>query len=576
MLVTIAVVSAVIISSVIGFVFVKIIEPKPSLVVQPKLVVAPSILDFGKLEQGVKLTLPVSISNTSGQQLSWTVTEDTGSTTWLAIQTRSATIEAEGHQLDEVTVDTSHLSLGNISALLTINSYGVKAQVTVRVDVLRPGSPKLNIFPTSLNFSTDTTATTVPQQTILVINGGTMILKWQVNAGDARWLTLDKNSKTIRVLQPGGKQVINVAVMKGLSPGIYAATVTITSNDVDQRVPVSLVVISPVPSPGTPTSGITTSVPGSPRLAVTPASITFNNVVQGATATQQVAVRNSGGQALNWNLDRTSLPGWLSVDTNSGTVQHGNSQTINVTANASDLSPGSYSATLNFSSSGGKAPVPVTLTVSATPPAPAQIAVSSNSLDFGAMDPGTTKTLQENISNNGGQLLSWNVDNASLPSWLSVDTNSGTVQAGNSTTINVTANTSSLSPGPYSAALNFTSNGGNAQVQVTLTINALPVMGVSPNPLDFGTVTSGNTATLQEMVNNSGGQPLIWSLDTSSLPSWLTVDTSSGTIQAGNSTTINLIATTAALSPGPYSATLNFTSSNGGGSIQVPVTLTVQ
>jgi len=403
----------------------------------------------------------------------------------------------------------------------------------------------------------------VPHQSIIVINGGTKVLKWQVNAGNARWLTLDKNSSTSWMLQSGGQQAINVVVNKGLTPGIYSATVTITSNDRDQHVSVSLVVISPPPPQA--------------RLTVSPLSLNFGQLVANTTPTKQVIVNDTGRQPLNWTAIAQTAGGgsWLSIYDSGGTINPGDpSQTINVKVDASKLSPGPYSATLSFISNGGNASVHVSLTVNAPPPA--QIAVIPNPLDFGAMDPGANKTLPETITNSGGQPLNWGLDSTSLPGWLSVDTNSGTVQPGSSQTINVTTNTSNLSPGSSSATLNFTSNGGNAQAQVTLTVNAPPVMGVSPNSLDFGSITSGQTATLQEIVNNSGGQPLNWSLDSTSLPVWLSIDTSSGTVQPGSSQTINVTANTSNLSTGSSSATLNFTSSNGGGSAQVTVTIIVQ
>ncbi len=563
-LVTIAVVSAVIIASVVGFLFIKGAETETPLPVRkpPTFVVTPSTLDFGELERSVKLTLPFSISNTGGQLLSWSVTADAGSTKWLAVQTRSATIEPKDPQRpNKVTVDTSHLPLGPSFAYLTINSNGGKAQVTVKVDVIPPGSPKLNIIPTSLDFGTYVMAMPVPHQSIIVINGGTKVLKWQVNAGNARWLTLDKNSSTSWMLPSGGQQAINVVVNKGLTPGIYSATVTITSNDRDQHVSVSLVVISPPPPQA--------------RLTVSPLSLNFGQLLANTTPTKQVIVNDTGRQPLNWTAIAQTAGGgsWLSIYDSGGTINPGDpSQTINVKVDASKLSPGPYSATLSFISNGGNASVHVSLTVNAPPPA--QIAVIPNPLDFGAMDPGANKTLPETITNSGGQPLNWGLDSTSLPGWLSVDTNSGTVQPGSSQTINVTTNTSNLSPGSSSATLNFTSNGGNAQAQVTLTVNAPPVMGVSPNSLDFGSITSGQTATLQEIVNNSGGQPLNWSLDSTSLPVWLSIDTSSGTVQPGSSQTINVTANTSNLSAGPNSATLNFTSN--GGSVQVTGTITVQ
>ncbi len=97
------------------------------------------------------------------------------------------------------------------------------------------------------------------------------------------------------------------------------------------------------------------------------------------------------------------------------------------------------------------------------------------------------------------------------------------------------------------------------------------ILGVSPNPLNFGSVTSGQAPTLQETITNSGGQPLNWSLDSTSLPGWLSVDTSSGTVQPGSSQTINVMVNTTNLEAGSYTATLSINSNGGTSAIAIPL-----
>lgn len=564
--VTIAVVSAVIISSVIGFLLFK----KGDISKQPiqklaTLVVTPSILDFGELEHSVKLTLPISISNPGGQQLNWSLAVDTGSTKWLTVQTRMATIMPNApQQQNNVTVNTSYLPLGPSFAYLTINSNGGRAQVTVKVEVTHPGTPKLNIRPPSLDFGIQEMTMPVPPQTIMVINGGTSVLKWQTNPGNTTWLTLDKNSRTSYTLQSGGKQAINVTVNTRLTPGIHSATITITSNGGNQHVSVTLEVISPPPQQA--------------RLTVSPLSLNFGQLVANTTRTKQVLINNTGRQPLHWTAKTSVSEPWLSIYGTSGAINPGDpSQTINMKVDATHLAAGNYSGTVTIaapSAMDSPATVGITLTVVAS----AQLAVTPTSLTFSNAVQGTSSTQQVTVRNTGGQGMTWTaaVQTSNGGSWLLLDRAGSTINPGAaSQTINVTANTTDLSPGSYSATLSFTSNGGNAQAQVTLTVNAPPaVMRMSSNSLDFGSVTSGQTSMLQETITNSGGQPLDWSMDSTSLPAWLSLDSSSGTVQAGNSQTINLTADTSSLSTGSYSATLNFTSN--GGSASVSVTIVVQ
>jgi len=533
---------------------------------QAKLVVTPSsVLDFGPLETGRKVALTVIIRNTGGRQLHWSA--DVGSTPWLKVQPASGMLLPGNHeQVVNIVANAGNLTAKDYSAVLHIGSDAGDARIAVKLKVIPPGSGSsvkaiLDVNPASLDFGTQTVGAQVTMNVSLA-NTGTQALSWGADTGNASWLKLSSSSG--KILPGGLPQILSVtADTTHLAVRNHSATLNITSNGGNKQIAITVVVTSPPPTPA--------------ALTVNPSSLDFGKMDQGTTKTLQETVSNSGGQPLTWNID-TGGTNWLSVDAGNGTVQAGSSQTINVTANTSNLKPGPYSATLNFTSNGGNASVSVTLTVNAPTPS-AHLAVSPNPLDFGALDPNTTTTLPETVSNSGGQPLHWNLDTTSLPGWLSVDTNTGTIQPGSQQTIKVTVNTSNLKAGPYSATLNFTSDGGNGQVAISVTVNPPPppppLMGVSPNPLNFGSVTYGNRPVLQETVSNSGGQSLLWSLDPTSVPGWLSVDTGSGTVQPGGTQPINVTANTSNLKPGSYTATLSFTSSNGGGSVQVTVTITV-
>jgi len=439
---------------------------------QAKLLVTPSsILDFGSLETGRKVVLPVIVGNIGGRQLHWTA--EVGSTPWLQVQPASGMLLPGNHeQVVNIVADASNLNAKNYSAILHITSDAGEARITAKLKVIPPGSGSsakaiLDVNPASLDFGTRIVPAQV-NMNVTVANTGTQTLNWSADTGNASWLKLSSSSGKI---QPGGlPQILSVtADTTQLAAGNHSAMLNIKSNGGNKQVAITVVVKGATPTP-TPTPTGTTPTTSPAVLAVNPAGLDFGKMDPGTTKTLQETASDSGGQSLTWNVD-TGGTNWLSVDTGNGTVQPGGNQTINVKADTSNLSPGPYSATLNFTSNGGNKSVQVSLVVN-TPIQPPKIAVSPNPLDFGALDPNATKTLPETVKNTGGQSLSWNLDTTSLPGWLSVDKSSDTVQANSSETINVTVNTANLKPGPYSATLNFTSNGGNASVSVTLTVNA--------------------------------------------------------------------------------------------------------
>src|SRR5205823_11695727 len=134
--------------------------------------------------------------------------------------------------------------------------------------------------------------------------------------------------------------------------------------------------------------------------------------------TMNVTVANTGTQALSWGAD-TGNVNWLKLSSSSGKIQPGGfPQILSVTADTTQLAAGNHSAMLNIKSNGGNKQVAITVIVkSATPTptptptgttpsaSPAVLAVNPAGLDFGKMDPGTTKTLQETVKNTGGQAL---------------------------------------------------------------------------------------------------------------------------------------------------------------------------
>ena len=335
---------------------------------QAKLLVTPSsILDFGSLETGRKVVLPVIVGNIGGRQLHWTA--EVGSTPWLQVQPASGMLLPGNHeQVVNIVADASNLNAKNYSAILHITSDAGEARITAKLKVIPPGSGSsakaiLDVNPASLDFGTRIVPAQV-NMNVTVANTGTQTLNWSADTGNASWLKLSSSSGKI---QPGGlPQILSVtADTTQLAAGNHSAMLNIKSNGGNKQVAITVVVKGATPTP-TPTPTGTTPTTSPAVLAVNPAGLDFGKMDPGTTKTLQETVSDSGGQSLTWNVD-TGGTNWLSVDTGNGTVQSGGNQTLNVKADTSNLSPGPYSATLNFTSNGGNASVSVTLTVN-TPP----------------------------------------------------------------------------------------------------------------------------------------------------------------------------------------------------------------
>jgi len=95
-------------------------------------------------------------------------------------------------------------------------------------------------------------------------------------------------------------------------------------------------------------------------------------------------------------------------------------------------------------------------------------------LDFSTLQKGSSKTLQETLTNPNNTTLIWNVSityGTGWTGWLSLNLSSGTIPANGNQDLSVMANTSALTPGTYNATLTFSGNfSPNEQVAVNLVV----------------------------------------------------------------------------------------------------------
>ena len=213
---------------------------------------------------------------------------------------------------------------------------------------------------------------------------------------------------------------------------------------------------------------------------------------------------------------------------------------------------------------------------------PAQLMVSSTILDFGKLPRGVKVVRTIEISNTGGQHLSWTIDTGSNP-WLAVQRRTATIDRGSpQQSDNVTVDTSHMPLGSNSAQLLIHSNGGKAAVMVKVVVispsTKKPLLNLSTSSFNLGRLAAGTQMALSETVSNIGTQPLSWKANPSTV-GWLGVYNANGTIPfGGQPETINMVVNTSGLTAGLHQTMLNITS-NGGNqkvliSLAVPSLLT--
>lgn len=229
----------------------------------------------------------------------------------------------------------------------------------------------------------------------------------------------------------------------------------------------------------------------SPKLVVNPNMLDFGSLQVGSKAVLSVVVGNTGQERLNWSASiDSSGTKWLKLQgSSSGAITYkGPNEIINMVADTSGLKVGLYTTTLIIHSDGGNEQIPVSLNVvPKSVKKQARLNVAPQSLDLGQI-PANQQALQSiSIGNLGEQPLTWQATtDTSSAGWLTLSMTRGAVQPGTlPQTIMVLVNTTALAKGSYSGTITITSNGGNTQVPVTLTV--LPSQGGKlPSPILTG------------------------------------------------------------------------------------------
>ena len=254
--------------------------------------------------------------------------------------------------------------------------------------------------------------------------------------------------------------------------------------------------------------GGTAPPPPTPKIGLSPASLTFSADEGGSSpSSQKVTVQNAGGgtlSAVSVQEVYGSGSGWLDVSTGGA----GNSQTLTTSVDVSGLKANTYSATVKVSSSGAaNSPqsYTVSLTVKAKQPPPADkpaLSLDPTTLDFTAQSGADPSPETVTVVNSGSGTLttvSYQVSYGNGSGWLKI-TPGG---SGNSQTLENSVITQGLSADTYSATVSVSEAAAANSPQsytVSLTITDSPRSDSGPPPA----LTDSGSATDLDVVGGDG------------------------------------------------------------------------
>lgn len=257
--------------------------------------------------------------------------------------------------------------------------------------------------------------------------------------------------------------------------------------------------------------------------------------------------------------------------------------TVNAAPGCVGLSSGSGSITVQFKTSATPTGTPVndatasvgtTLTVNGSPLTAPAITVSCSKTLGGTYIPSSTPAvLSITSSAAGGTPFTL----SGLPVWLSLSATSGT--ASTTATVNASALSpcASLSPGnSTSGTITLTASSGAAAVASSVTVNITVIsptpLTASPASISMSHVKGSGTAQTQNVNITSSSAGTYFTVNTTTLPIWLTVNTTYAFAPASLTFSTTTVADT--MPPGTYSATV-YLQVYGLGDLPVSVTLFV-
>jgi uncharacterized protein (TIGR03437 family) len=442
---------------------------------------------------------------------------------------------------------------GTFSVGVTVTDHANTQGSTSLSLTIRPLSGDLILTSSSLAFSLSSPAVAPPPSQAVGVQStvaSTTISYTVAVSPAAPWLGLTNGTTT-----PDSIQVSLSTAALTLSPGPYQTTITATCtsgscNGHTQTVSVNLTV---------------TSTP--PNLLISTGLVSFatTNAAPGALS-QPINVQNAGGGSLGF-ASISCEASWCSAGPAPQSLGGGASAAIPVTVNPGLLSPGFYRTQVDFTTSGGKGSVPVTLFISAN--ATMTLAPEGELFTQNAGSAPGNPNGSFLVSVNSSTPVNFSAAVLRGASWLAVGTTSGTSTSMQPATVSysiIPAVAGTLAVGAYYGEIEITApNVSNSPQDFEVVLNVAPAPApVVPDPepggLLFNTTAGGSPAPQTVTVYSGSMSPLTFqaSAATTSEGNWLSVTPATGSASQGSPGVTTVSVNTSGLNAGVYQGGVSY------------------
>ena len=314
-----------------------------------------------------------------------------------------------------------------------------------------------------------------------------------------------------------------------------------------------------------------------PAISTSPSQLSFSANAGGPKTPPQKLTMSSPVSGLAFTLSKSPGADWLVLGAQGGFTP----QLINLRVDPSNLTPGTYNATLTITSPlAAQVTNNVAITLQVAPGNPPQLAVNKTALSFTfAKNPTGTLTQLVGVSNAGSGSLAFSAitQTNNGGTWLSASPSNGSATAQPQVHIAVTANPAGLKAGTYTGTVTIASSttGETATVLVTLTVSTLDqAIQLSRAALSFMAVAGGGVVPAHTFaVRNIGRGTMNFNVSTTTLAGgqqWLSATPSSGATTSGSpSSIVTVTVNQAGLAAGLYYGQVRIDSAGAANTPQV-------
>lgn len=450
-------------------------------------------LDFGTAFS----SLNFKIINTGSLAVSWSISESLG---WLTATPSSGNLNAGQEVVVMVTIDRDQIEQST-TANLTVEAANQTVVLPVNVSVSGSAGPQLQLSETSLDFGVSANSLA-----FYVMNTGPVgtSLNWTCSNINVDWLMITPTSGNTA---GGGSTPVMASIDRTKFDGMVSTSVTISGAGSTSSITVS------ASSEGA----------GAAILQLSEGSLDFGE----SETTKTFLVKNVGsaGTVLDWSIAAPSVD-WLTLTPMTGNTNAGSGTQVTAVVDRNKVH-GLVSTTITVSGSNNSA----NLSISVANFHP-NMEVPITSVDFGKTS--SSETIQIKNTGDEGSVLAWNIASPSV-NWLTVSPLSGSINANQSKTINLTIDRTKFD-GDVSTTINITGGDQSATVSITAS-TAEATMSVPVTSIDFGKASSQETF----QIRNTGetGSLVNWSIATPSV-NWLTVTPMTGSTNTTSPSTVTL------------------------------------